>query len=160
MKKHHFDPAIHGRRSVRLPNFNYASNSAYFVTISLQERQPLLENSELRKILEENWNALPQRFPAVTLDEFIIMPDHIHFIIWLHPDGDRHPELGDVMKAYKSLTGRAALNYLRMNEQINRNQFWQRGYYDHVIRNEADLQEKRAYIRNNPIKDNLKHNRV
>lgn len=160
MKKHHFDPAIHGRRSVRLPNFNYASNSAYFVTICLQERQPLLENPELRKILEKNWNALPQRFPAVTLDEYIIMPDHMHFIIWLHPDGESHPKLGDVMKAYKSLTGRAALNYLRKNEQICRNHFWQRSYYDHVIRNEADLQEKRTYIRNNPIKDDLKHHRI
>ncbi len=160
MKKQHYDPTIHHRRSVRLPNYNYASNNAYFVTICLLERQSLLENPELRKILEETWNTLPLRFPIVALDEYIIMPDHMHFIIWLRPDGANCPTLGDVVGAYKSLTGRAALNYLRMNEQICRNQFWQRDFYDHVIRNEADLQEKRTYIRNNPIKDDLKHNRL
>jgi putative transposase len=88
------------------------------------------------------------------------MPDHMHFIIRLRPNGANCPTLGDVVGAYKSLTGRAALNYLRMNEQICCNQFWQRDFYDHVIRNEADLQEKRTYIRNNPIKDDLKHNRL
>jgi REP-associated tyrosine transposase len=160
MKEHRFDPTIHHRQSMRLPTHNYASNGAYFITICLEEPQPLLKNPELRTTMEETWIALPQRFPSIKLDEFIIMPDHIHFIVWLQPNKESHPSLGRVVGAYKSLTGRAALNYLRTKGESCGNQFWQRGYYDHVIRNEADLEEKRTYIRNNPIKEDLKHNRL
>ncbi len=160
MKQQQFDPTNHHRRSIRLPTYDYTSNGAYFVTICLEEPQPLLKSPELRTILEETWNTLPQRFPSIILDEFIIMPDHIHFIVWLHPNKESHPTLGGVVGAYKSLTGRAALKYLRTKGLICSNQFWQRGYYEHVIQNESDLQEKRTYIRNNPIKDDLKHNRL
>ena len=110
--------------------------------------------------MEETWNDLPQRFPTIALDEFIIMPDHIHFIVWLHPNEESHPTLGRVVGAYKSLTGRAALTYLRTKGLICGQHFWQRDFYEHVIRNEADLQEKRVYIRNNPMKDDLKHHRL
>lgn len=160
LKQQHYDPAIHNRRSVRQPAYDYSSDGAYFVTICLQERQPLLESPELRQILEDIWTSLPQRFPGILLDEFIIMPDHMHFIIWLHPEGENRPALGDVVRAYKSLTGRAALNYLRMQKQICGNHFWQRSYYYHVIRSESELNEKRTYIRNNPIKEDLKNNRI
>ena len=68
---------------MRLPAYDYSSDGAYFVTISLQERKPLLEEAELHTILVGNWNALPVRFPGVGLDDFVIMPDHIHFILWL-----------------------------------------------------------------------------
>ncbi len=84
------------------------------------------------------------------------MPDHLHFIIWLHPEGTIRPTLGEVVRAFKSLTGRAALAYLRTQESIGRKRFWQQDFYDHVIRNEADLEEKITYIRNNPIKEDLK----
>jgi putative transposase len=160
LKEHHFDPTLHHRRSLRLPGYNYATEGAYFITICLDEPQPLLLNPELRTIVEETWNTLPQRFPSIALDEFIIMPDHIHFIVWLHPNKESYPTLGRVVGAYKSLTGRAALKYLRTKELICDKHFWQRDYYDHVIRNEADLHEKRLYIRNNPIKDDLKQNRL
>ncbi len=83
MKEHHFDPTLHHRRSLRLPGYNYAAEGAYFITICLDEPQPLLLNPELHAIMEETWNALPQRFPTIALDEFIIMPDHLHFIVWL-----------------------------------------------------------------------------
>jgi REP element-mobilizing transposase RayT len=88
------------------------------------------------------------------------MPDHIHFILWLERTGKNRPTLGDVLKVYKSLTGRAALNYLRSKGHTVGSQFWQRSFYDRVIRNETELQQKRNYIRNNPIKDDLKHNRL
>jgi REP element-mobilizing transposase RayT len=145
---------------MRLPAYDYSLNGAYFVTICLQEREPLLMSPELHKILEDTWNTLPQRFPSVALDDFIIMPDHVHFIIWLTPHEGSCPTLGDVVGAYKSLTGRASLQHLRMERQVHTNQFWQRDYYEHVIRNEFELQEKREYIRNNPIKEDLKRNRL
>jgi REP element-mobilizing transposase RayT len=160
LKENHFDPTLHHRRSLRLPGYNYAAKGAYFITICLDEPQPLLLNPELRAIVEETWNALPQRFPTIALDEFIIMPDHLHFIVWLHPNKESHPALGRVVGAYKSLTARAALTYLRTKGLMCGHRFWQRNFHEHVIRNEADLQEKRVYIRNNPIKDDLKHHRL
>ena len=144
---------------MRLPDYDYSSAGAYFVTICLQERQPLLDDPVLQGILQETWYALPQRFPGIRFDEFVIMPDHLHFIVWLHPEGTSRPTLGDVVKAFKSLTGRAALDYLRMREPVSRKRFWQLSYYDHVIRNEADLEEKITYMRNNPIKAELKRQR-
>ena len=159
MDKQHFDPTIHRRRSIRLPGYDYASEGAYFVTICVQERQQFLKNPVLRTMMEETWNALPQRFPGITLDEFVMMPDHIHFIVWLHPTKTSRPTLGDVVGAYKSLTGRAALAYLRTQESICRDEFWQRDFYDHIIRDETDLEEKIIYMRNNPVKEDLKHQR-
>ena len=94
MHKQRYDPAIHNRRSMRLPAYDYSSNGAYFVTICLQEREPLLMSPELHKILEDTWNTLPQRFPSVVLDDFIIMPDHVHFIVWLTPHEESCPTAG------------------------------------------------------------------
>jgi len=157
---HYYDPAIHHRKSLRLPTYNYSSCGAYFVTVCLQANHPYLEDPQLRHPLEETWYALPQHFRRVVLDEFVIMSDHIHFIIWLDPHEENYPTLADVLRVYKSLTGRAALNYLRSKGYAVGSQFWQRSYRDRVIRNETELQQKRDYIRNNPIKDDLKHNRL
>ena len=152
MNKRHIDPKLPIRRSLRLPSYDYSSNGAYFITICQQDRQPIFKQPELAKILEETWNALPQRFSSVTLDLFIIMPDHIHFILWLRPNKESHPALGNVVGAYKSLTARAALKHLRMREQWSANHFWQRDYYEHIVRNEEDLNLTREYIVNNPLK--------
>jgi len=141
---------------MRLPAYDYSSDGAYFITICLQERKPLLEEAELYTILVENWNALPARFPGVRLDDFVIMPDHIHFILWIGSHEGNVPTLGQVVGTYKSLTGRASLEYLRKQHHILANHFWQRGYYEHVIRSEFELQQKRAYIRSNPLKEELK----
>jgi putative transposase len=160
LKDHHFDPTLHHRRSLRHPGYTYAAEGAYFVTICLDEPQHLLLNPDQHAMVEETWNTLPRRFPTIALDEYSIMPDHIHVIVWLHPTQESRPTLGRVVGAFKSLTGRAALAYLRSKGLRCGQHFWQRDFYDHVMRNEADLQEKRLSIRNNPIKDDLKHHRL
>ena len=76
----------HERRSLRLVGRNYAIAGAYYVTICTHQRQLLFEDPELASCLAEEWHALPVRFPSVALDEFILMPNHIHFIIWLTND--------------------------------------------------------------------------
>jgi putative transposase len=135
----HADPSKHHRPSMRLPAYDYSSDGAYFVTICLQERKPLLEEAELQTILIENWDALPVRFPGVRLDDFVIMPDHMHFILWLASHEGNVPSLGQVVGTYKSLTGKASLRYMRIRHHILASQFWQRGYYEHVIRSEFEL---------------------
>src|SRR5713101_1843553 len=78
-----YNPDRFKRKSIRLPDRDYAAKSAYFITIRSDQHQTLFEIPELRNILQETWKGLPKRFPSVSLDEFVIMPDHIHFILWL-----------------------------------------------------------------------------
>jgi putative transposase len=71
------------RRSIRLKGYDYHTPGAYFVTICTHGRQPLFDNPVLWALVEATWYALPGRFPAIVLDEFVVMPNHVHFIVWL-----------------------------------------------------------------------------
>ncbi len=84
------------------------------------------------------------------------MPNHVHFILWLTSDTKEGLTLSDIVGAYKSLTGRATLSYLRSKGRSCGSQFWQRSFTDRVLRNEKEVEQKRAYIRNNPMKERLK----
>ncbi len=150
-----YDPEKHHRRSIRLKGYDYSQPGTYFVTICLNGREPYFELPEVRNIIEDAWKALPQRFPTIELDEFIVMPDHIHFILNLHPDHKNRPTLSTIVGAYKSLTARAALSHLRTRGDICGNQFWQQHFYDHIICNKTELLAIRKYIRNNPLKADL-----
>jgi REP element-mobilizing transposase RayT len=100
----------------------------------------------------ETWEALPQRFPGVTLDEFVVMPDHVHFIVWLDGLVDHAPALGNVVGAYKSLTTVAWIRYSKAAHIDSIGPFWLRNYIERVIRNNDELERMRLYIRNNPRK--------
>nr|MBA2676874.1 transposase [Ktedonobacteraceae bacterium] len=88
------------RHSLRLLSYDYDSPGAYFVTLCTVERKALFEQPDLRTILEETWEMLPQRFPTVKLDTFVIMPDHVHFILWLEENAESGPRLGQVVATY------------------------------------------------------------
>ena len=145
------------RRSIRLKGYDYSRAGAYFVTICLYGREPYLEMPPVRDIVEETWQALPQRFPSIKLDEFIVMHDHIHFILWLQPDQQHRPTLGSIVGAYKSLTARAALAYLRTLGNICGDHFWQRDFYDYIIHDKSTLHDIRTYIRTNPTQNDPPH---
>jgi putative transposase len=146
-----YNPDIHHRQSVRLPGHDYNSASAYFVTLCTNQPEPIFEISELRKILIGNWQSLPERFPSVSLDEFIIMPDHIHFIIWLHRTQEPSPTLGRVIGTYKSLASLAWLNHIKSNNLECSGRIWHRNYYERVVRID-ELEQTRQYIRSNPAR--------
>ena len=78
-EKEHREMPYRTRHTLRKPSFDYRSSGAYFVTICTQKRHPYFVLPALRDILEEQWQALPTRYPNVTLDSFVIMPDHIHY---------------------------------------------------------------------------------
>jgi len=78
--------------------------SSPFATIRALPPDPLFAIPKLRYILLDTWQTLPKRFPNVTLDEFVIMPDHIHFILWLDGTPGKELTLGKIIAAYKSLT--------------------------------------------------------
>jgi putative transposase len=147
------------RRSIRLKGYDYSQAGAYFVTMNLYGREPYLEIPEVRRIVEETWFALPQRYPSIELDEFVIMPDHIHFILWLHPQpGQKNrPTLSSIVCAFKSLSARAALAHLRTLGDICGDHFWHRDFYDYIIPNHTALHQIRIYIHNNPTKNEPPH---
>lgn len=98
------------------------------------------------------WCAAIDVFPGVVLDAFVIMPNHFHAMVTLGTDSIEHnPTIGDVMKWFKTLTtveyakGVANHGWPRFRDRL-----WQRGSYDHIIRNDEDHERIRTYIEANP----------
>jgi putative transposase len=144
------------RHSLRLPGYDYTSTGAYFFTINTLERKRFFAIPELYQGLLAHWHTLPVRFPGVRLDEFVILPEHIHGIVWLDQQVKKPPTLSTVLGAYKSLTTLDWLTYHKTRGIPCSRHLWQRGYHDHVIRNDQDLLEKQQYILNNPLKEQEK----
>jgi putative transposase len=142
-----YNPDVHDRRSIRLKDFDYSLAGAYFLTICTHERKCVLVTDELKHIVLLEWSALSDRFPSVHPDEFMVMPNHVHGIVVI---GDDDPSarvaLGQVVSAFKSLSA------IRCNRVLGRadRPFWQRNYYERIVRNEDELSRIRQYVRDNP----------
>ncbi len=201
-----YDPNKHHRRSIRLKGYDYAQAGAYFVTICTRARECVLDDPVVSGIITDVWHALPAWFPTIALDEFVVMPNHVHLIVWLNPppddvgatlavapdeialdavahDGARagiapmdwvipkaekvnlKPRLGDVMGSFQSLVFTVYLDWIEKHSLARRAKFWQRNYYDHIVRNDRELNAIRHYIQDNPKQwaldrdnaDNLRH---
>ena len=83
-----YDPERQRRRSIRLRGWDYSRPGAYFVTICTHNGEGLFEDPVLRRVVETMWQRIPRHFPYVQLDEFVVMPNHVHGIIWIV--GARH----------------------------------------------------------------------
>ena len=151
-----YDPFIHHRRSIRLKGYDYSQVGAYYVTIVAAHRECLfgeIENGEmclndLGNIVREEWLQTAQVRPNVELDEFVVMPNHFHGILAIAGD-DRAPHpgsLGAIMSQFKSIVTK------RVNEMRDTPgaPVWQRNYYEHIMRDDGDLNRIREYIINNP----------
>lgn len=148
------------RNSLRLPGYDYASAGYYFVTICTYQRQTLFKNfvgadlcvrpSPDNIPLRWLWK-LEQKY-TVHVDIYAILPDHVHMILVI-PGGHTGPPLPEMIKWYKTQTTNAMIRSVQAGQlpQFSKH-IWQRGYYDHIIRNDEDLESTRQYIRNNPIK--------
>lgn len=151
-----FDPDKHHRRSIRLKNYDYSGSGAYFVTLCTFDRGYYLDDFPmLRDIVENFWLNIPARYSNVWLDEYVIMPNHLHGIIMIddslqEPSQNSKPILGSIIGSFKSLCVNAWLKTIN-DQNINaRGKFWQDNYYEHVVRSEAELDRVREYILNNP----------
>lgn len=172
-----YNREIYHRRLLRLKGYDYTQTGAYFVTIVLQNRLCLfgdivgteMQLNQAGEIVCRIWETLPNRFPTITIDTFVVMPNHLHGIIIINqrpvPVGaglvpaqnvdaqsaDTLPALGDVIGAYKSLT---TVEYTRGVKMMKWTPFyrrlWQRNYYEHIIRNDDSLNYIRQYIIDNP----------
>jgi putative transposase len=135
---------------------NYGWSGSYFVTIRTKDHEPTFDIPELRTIVSETWKALPQRFPNVALDEFIFMPDHVHFIIHIEGNVEKPASLGDVVGAFKSIATVTWLRHIKATGMERSGIIWQDNYYERIIRDTKELEQTRQYIRDNPIRRKTK----
>jgi len=118
--KSRYDPTKHHRRSIRLRGYDYASPGAYFVTMVTHDRECLFGNDIFRRVAEYNWRALSRHFPNVILDEWIVMPNHIHGIIVIIDDAS-HTWMARRGEAFASARVRREHNR-SMPTKVSRNQ--------------------------------------
>lgn len=159
----YYKPGDRGRRSIRLRGFDYSQNAAYFVTLVTKNRQRFfgtIEDGEMMQseagvIAHNTWLAIPEYFPFVVLDEFIVMPDHMHGLLLFDKDLSQlehsalHPQsrtLGSVVRGYKIRVTQ------RLRDTLGVSTIWQRDYYDIIVRSAEAMYRIRNYIRNNPRK--------
>ena len=169
---------FHRRRSIGLRGYDYAQAGAYFVTICTQNRECLfgevvdgaMHPNEMAEIVATVWNDLPQHYSGVDVDAFVIMPNHVHGIVILSGttasvgagpcacSGAGQPRgvaptlsLPDVVHRFKSLTtARYRRGSAREGWPPFAGRLWQRNYYEHVIRDEGEMNRVREYIVTNP----------
>ncbi|MBE9140082.1 transposase [Nodosilinea sp. LEGE 07088] len=176
-----YNPHKHHRCSLRLKGYDYSAAGAYFITICTFQRRCLfgqvvngeMQLNEFGQIATECWQAIPEHFSHIELDEYIVMPNHVHGILvaqdtrrgiavqcpytnpgnvpqnpYISVFGKMSPgSIPAVVRSYKYATTKR-INILR--DAVG-TPVWQRNYYDHIIRNERSLQHIRYYTTNNPL---------
>jgi REP element-mobilizing transposase RayT len=176
MKTNAFEPER--RPSLRLKNYDYSQPGAYFITICTQDRiclfadgvsgqsqgiaptnKPELLLNDAGHMVEETWRQIPTFYSCVDIDAVTVMPNHVHGILIIT---DRQPppriSLPQIVQRFKSLTTRRYIDGVRKRRwQPFSNRLWQRSYYDHIIRDEAEMNDIRDYILNNPIQWSADH---
>ncbi len=160
-KRHYFTDQMPQRKNLRLRTHDYSSSGRYFITICTRYHTQWLGDTtndkqmsvtDAGKVVQAEWEWLPNRFPGLELDEFVVMPNHIHGILaitenlrYSQPAKKPRPTLGDIIGDYKG-----AATY-RIRHTIGVVEFeWQKGFYDEIIRDTAMLRDIRHYITTNP----------
>jgi REP element-mobilizing transposase RayT len=172
-----YDPEKHHRRSIRLPQYDYSQSGVYFVTICTHEHECMLGEivdgvmilHDWGIVANQFWDEVAVHFPGIAIDAHVIMPNHTHVnlvIVNQHPrrgevsspasspaaQGGKtpplRPTLGQIVAYYKYQTTKS-INLLR---GMPGEKFWQRNYWEHVIRNEAEMNRIREYIETNPAR--------
>ena len=164
------------RKSIRLKNYDYSSNGYYFVTICTQNREKLFGEivgatlcgrpNNPDKLIVKWLLELENKFKGVKIDEYIVMPNHIHFII--KRTGDHTGSTGDHTGLTGDHTGSPLRDIIGWFKTMTTNEYiagvkdgrfmpfkgrlWQRNYYEHIIRNYDDYINIADYIQNNPLK--------
>ena len=161
-----------GRKSIRVPGFDYTQNGAYFITVCSHNNEHLfgqivdckMDQNSFGRLVEEEWKLTGSKRDNVELDYYCIMPNHFHGIILILNEQSeylasrerksaayqsiRSGSLSSIVRAFKSATTK------RINELRNSrgDRVWQRNYWERILRNENELMRCRKYIVNNPLK--------
>jgi len=173
-----YDPEKHHRRSIRLKEYDYSQPGGYFITIVIQNRECLFGEvldrdmvlNAAGKMIEKWYFKLKNKFSDIRCDAYTVMPNHFHAIIQnvgadprvcpsKHKIGnDKMGEhtgspLRRVVQWFKTMTTNEYIRGIKQNGwQPFDGKLWQRNYWEHIIRDENDLNRFREYIINNPLK--------
>ncbi len=152
------------KKQYRLHHFNYARSGYYFVTICSHHREEIFSTiqdgrvilSDIGEAIERSWKYIPISSPFASLDEFVIMPNHVHGIILIDNPNEsdvaevkfemRKRTLSVVMRTFKAA---ATANARKIRPAID---LWQSRFFDRIIRNDQELQRIRKYILDNPLR--------
>lgn len=159
----HNSSNAHKRKSIRLKFYDYASIGYYFVTVCCFERRSLfgkVENGKMYlnqygEIARNEWLATFEKRKNIEIDAFVIMPNHVHFIVHIKEKlieaenvkrqfNNTSHDLGSIIRGYKS----AVTSKLKASFS---HPIWQRNYHEHIIRNEKSYTMIYEYINNNPL---------
>jgi len=171
---HKYNPDIHHRRSIRLQGYDYSAAGIYFVTICTRDKLCLFGDvvgdemvlNDAGSIVERCWRDIPVHFSDAVLNEFIVMPNHVHGIVVLNatnllpnvganhsvrandysPLPRNHPKgtsrtIGSIIRGFK----------IGVTKRIGYS-LWQRNYYERIIRDDEERSRVVEYIINNPRK--------
>ena len=148
------------RKNIRLQGYDYSSEGCYFITICTEHRKNLLSTivggddlaapkeiilKPYGKIVEKYVISIEKAYDSVKVENYIIMPNHIHLLLLIDTYGlprSSAPTIPDVVTALKKFTNRDCKHNL-----------WQRGYMDHIIRNQSDFERHWEYIEYNALKE-------
>ena len=152
------------RKATRLTGFDYNTNGAYFITICTQDRRKLLsrvvgddvlgvpKSVELLphgKIADKYINQLNDFYDNVKVEGYVIMPNHIHIMLFVSENGT--PRTSSPTKQTSAASQFVSTFKRFCNKDYGKN-IWQRGFYDHIIRNHEDYEEHVEYIYENPTR--------
>ena len=160
------------RKTLRLPEYDYSSPGAYFLTICTHDRRCILSRitvgalheapavslhvTEIGQIVKELIEILPSRYPELAVEHYVIMPNHIHLLLRI--DAERALREAPLLAGESRSLLAKAIGFLKMNSSKQTHQkhpkleLWQRSFYEHVIRNERDYREIWEYIDANPAR--------
>jgi putative transposase len=151
------------RKQLRLLGYDYSQPGLYYITMVTQDRLHLFGNirqgemflSTFGHLAKRHWRYLPYRYPGIRMDEFVVMPDHIHGIIAiavgagftdLAKPAPTPRALSEIIRGFKTSSAIS----INDDRQTPGRPVWQRNYYERIIRNQMELERTRQYIRDNP----------
>ena len=144
------------RKHPRWGSYDYSRPGAYFVTTITRDRNPIfgvptrtgILLTDAGHIVHESWLMVPERFPGVYVDVFVVMPDHVHAIIFRVQTHCRSSNLSQVVGGTKQRATRA----IACLAHPCHTPIWQRSFHDRIIRNQDGLIRARNYVNTNPAR--------
>lgn len=160
----YMNPLRPNRHSIRLPDWDYRTAGYYFVTICTHRREHTFDDPRLHEIAAKAWVYIPQQPKSqhVTLDEWVVMPNHLHGLIEIVTDPELNSapkgsddkllpgSIGAIVGNYKMLVTKRIKAICQATGTDMK--VWQRGYWERIVRNERELNAIRQYIWDNPLR--------
>ncbi len=153
------------RKEIRLKEYDHSTDGGYFVTICTKGKRhllstirvgdglldiPYVELTDKGRIVEEQFEIMNALYENIKVNHYVIMPNHIHFIVEIAEQNGTSGRPSPTRE--NAIIPRYISTLKRFTNKKCNSDLWQRSYYDHIIRNEADYLEKRNYILTNPHK--------